>query len=574
MPTLWESENAMDWTYYFAPLVKWWKLIRLAALVAGASTLLATIGQRPVYESRTTLMIGQSFNNPNPSTSQFYLEQDLAKFYADMGRREPVRKAAAEALGLTGMPDYTVTALPNTQIVEIVVRDTDPYRAQAVAAELARQLVLRTPTSVNPEDQERELFVDDQLTRLQADISTTQEEIQNLTAQLGGLSGAREIADYERQISALDDKLRTLQGTYASLVSGTPRGAVNTLTILEPANLPTRSGGTNRPLTVLLGMLMGTGLAAGGAYLVELLDRRLGHPHEVTRLLSWPIVGEIENIPAEENPAGYVEEHPDTRIAASFRSLRTSLELAGMGDSIKTVLVTGPSVSEGKSTVALNLALATATPDRRVVLIDGDFHRPRLTYPDRKGFSDLLQEGGSATDYLISPYRGRLYILPAGLAPSTAVGMFSKPYLLKILADLQAVSDVIIIDGPPTFVPDTLALASKVDGLITVVRLDRTPVEAIQRMKTQLQSVPVAVLGVVVNGVVGRPTYYDAYYSRSAPVRLPETPDEVMQGMRGQILGIGSAFLARLRRMRSRGQRRVAPREAKGDQPARVEPQA
>jgi len=88
------SESHMNLDLYFTPILKWWKLIMIAALIAGISTAITLLSQPSVYEARTTLMIGQSITSPNPSSVQFYLEQDLARIYADMGAREPIRRAA------------------------------------------------------------------------------------------------------------------------------------------------------------------------------------------------------------------------------------------------------------------------------------------------------------------------------------------------------------------------------------------------------------------------------------------------------------------------------------------------
>lgn len=541
----------MDWTIYFGPIFKWWKLIRLAALVAGISTLLATLGDRPVYSAHTSLMIGQSANNPNPQSGQFYLEQDLARFYADMGTREPLRQATRDALGLTALPEYSVTALPNTQIIEIRVRDTDPVRAYAVASELANQLILRTPTS-DASDQGRTAFIDDQLARLQADITATEEEIQSLEEELGGLVGAREIADMERQITALDEKLRSLRSTYATMISGTQEGATNTLTILEAAQIPARAEGPNRVLSVILGTALGATLAIVAAYAIEFLDRRVASLYEVNRTLGWAVIGEVENVPQGVSEEGHVLENPRSTFADSFRIAQAHLELAGIGTLLKTLLITGPSVSEGKSTVALNLALTWASPERMVVLVEADFLRPARIYPDRKGLAELLIEGGAATDFLISPYRRQLYILPAGKASEGSPGLLQGPRLAKVLDDLKDVADVVIIDGPPTFVADSIPLASRVDGIVGVVRLGKTPIEAIKEMKRVIQSTGVPALGVIVNAVARRPSYYASYYRRPGAAVPPDTAEETLDAVSGWLRGIPRRFVDRFRRRPSR----------------------
>ena len=109
-------------------------------------------------------MIGRGFlNDPNPNNSQFYLSQQLAGLYADMALRQPVRTAAMEALSMTWLPDYRVQPIPNTQLLEVTVTDTDPLRAQVVANEIARQLILQGPNASSTEEVERQQFVKLQL---------------------------------------------------------------------------------------------------------------------------------------------------------------------------------------------------------------------------------------------------------------------------------------------------------------------------------------------------------------------------------------------------------------------------
>lgn len=529
----------MDLSVYLAPLVKWWRLVVVAAVIAGVSTLVATLFQPAVYSSRTTLIVGQSISNPNPSSPQFYLEQELAKIYADIGSREPVRRGTMEALGLAWLPAFSVRALPNTQLIEIAVTDTNPVRAQAVAAELANQLVRRTPADLIPEDEDRQTFVDDQLARMQQDIQTTQDEINALQTRLGVLSGAREIADVERQISGLQDKLRSLQTTYASLVSGTPRGAVNSLTVVEPAAVPARSSGPNRMLNVLLAFALGGCVAGGGAYLIEYLDRRVNHAAEIQQLLGWPILGEVGQIPAGADASTYICDQPDTMVADSFRALRANLESAGLGTRMKTVLVTGPSPSEGKSTVALNLALTMAMAGKKTVLIDGDSHRPQPIYRNQKGLSDLLLNGGDPTEHLINPYPRQLSVLPAGVTPLKAAGLLSLTNLRAILEGLGPVAEVIVIDGPPAFVSDSLVLAGAVDGVLAVVRLGHSPWDAVREMKARFESSPANILGIVLNGISKRPAFYHAYY-QEPPTSDHPTQSGTFGKLRDVLRGLGS----------------------------------
>ena len=524
-----------------APLRKWWRLIGLAALIAAVSTLVGSLVQPKIYVSRTTLIIGQSINNPNPSSAQFNLEQELAKIYADMGSREPVRQATMEALGLEWLPGYLVNALPNTQLLEITVSDTDPARAQAVAAELANQLIRITPTGSEGQDAGQQAFTQEQLARLQGDIETTEDEVAVLQAQLGGLRSAGEIADTEREIAALEDKLRTLQNTYARLLTGTPGGAINSLAVVEPAQLPRRPTGSNPVVSIALAALLGASVAGAGAYAIEFLDRRLNLPGEALRALGWPLIGEIGVMPEVVNPAAFVSDQPQSAIANSFRSLKTNLELAGLGTSFKTLLVTGPAVGEGKSTVAHNLALTLAMAQRSVILIEGDAYRPQPAFGDHKGLSDLLLEGGKPTDYLTPSSHPNLSVLSAGIKPLDALGILDTRNLVKILAAFKEVADVIVIDGPPSFVADALVLAASADGVLVVVRLGQSPLDAATKMRAQFRAASVNVEGVVLNGVPRKPAYQSAYYEQQAAALKQSAWQAAMARIWGGLEGLKSS---------------------------------
>lgn len=528
----------MDLMMYLTPLKKRWRLIVVSAAIAGLVTLLISVASPSVYEVTTTLMIGQSIANPNPNSNQFYLEQDLAKTYADIGSREPIRRVTMDALGLTWMPEYTVSALPNQQLIEIVVRDRDPARAQAVATELANQLIMQTPTQIDPEDQERQQFVEGQLARLQVDIEASQDELAALEARLGAVRGAREIGEIERQIAALELKVASLQANYASLLAGTPTGAVNSLAVIDPAGVPRRPIGPSPLYSAFLAALLGGAAAVVGIYLMEFLDRRVSYPHEVSRLLGWPTLGHIEQMSDDEKAPGYAAGHPYSSIANSFRSLRTNLELAGLGKGIKTLVVTSPAVGDGKSVVATHLCEMLAQAKRRVILVDGDFHRPREEYAGQKGLSDLVLEGGEPPASLVATDGGFMAILPAGRVTEQALGLMDSAKVAALFSALREAADVVVIDSPPTFISDSIVLAAGADGVLIVVRMGSSPWEAVKEMRSKFQNSGVTALGVVANGVARRAGYYNGYSRTEDAASAGEQPE-------------GTAAAGRVQRVRS-----------------------
>ncbi len=203
------------------------------------------------------------------------------------------------ALGLTWLPAYDVALVPNTQLLEIRVIDTDPLRAQAVATELVRQLVERSPSATDRDRQDRRLFVTRQLQELETNIDNTTTRIDDLQLQLAGMFSARQIADTQTQISALEQKLNSYQANYAQLLTFL-QGGVNTINVVEPASLPTVPIGPNKTMTILLAAVIGLLLALGAAFLLDYLDDTLKTADDVRAATDLPTLGAITRIDAEQ----------------------------------------------------------------------------------------------------------------------------------------------------------------------------------------------------------------------------------------------------------------------------------
>lgn len=340
---------------YLEPLRKWWWLIVISTLVAGGSSYLATREQVPVYNSATTLMIGDPIASLNPSTSDLYLTQQLAQTYVNLANRGSFRNSVMEALGIDWLPEEIfVRNINNTNFIEIAVTDSNPQRAQAVAAEMGRQLILRGP-STQEEDQERQRFINEQLSDYEKAIKETQAEIEAKNALLGELISAREIADTQSEIVTLQASLRSLQANYAALLPSSQRSATNVLREFEPASLPEFPVNQNTTTTVLLAAGIGFVLAASAAYLLEYLDDTVTTSAMATRLTGLPILTGIAKIKSNGDMLITVGE-PRSPTSEAFRVLRTAVQLSAASSPKRTLLVSSAVPGEGKSLTAANLA--------------------------------------------------------------------------------------------------------------------------------------------------------------------------------------------------------------------------
>jgi polysaccharide biosynthesis transport protein len=505
----------MEIIQYIKPLLKWWWLLILAMIIAAVSSFLVVAGQPDTFQAHTTLMIGNFIQDPNPNSSEYYLAQELAATYSDIANRELIQSETEKVLGLPFLPLNNTKAIPNTSLLEITVNDTDPKRAQMVAVELANQLIKRSPSSIGPEEEQRQQFLSEQLNSLQIQIKDTQSSLDKLQQRYGELTGASQIAEVKSEIDGLQQKLVSLQANYASLLSNTQKGATNTLTIIEAAAIPSTPVGPNRLLVIVLSSLIGLGFAALAAFVIEGLDNTIKTVDEVNNLIKVPILGYIED--SSDAESAFVLDEPRSPISDSFRILRTNLDFLGIKNFPQVILISSAEVSDGKSTIAINLAASIAqTNSKKVYLIDGDLRKPTLhkalAVKNENGLSDICLGSLNLTDAIIPMFGGTLNFIPAGTPPPNPVELLDSPRMKQSIESLRSLADVIIIDCPPVFLADTMILSGIADGLIFVISIGRTRKKAVTQFLNQVPKSHTKLIGVVVNRVPASETHYSYYY--------------------------------------------------------------
>ncbi len=388
----------MELENYLYPLRRWWWILVLATILAAGSSYYVVSNQPAVFASRTTLAVGSTIAAPNPSSADLALAGQLAQLYADLARRQPVRADTRAALGLNRLPDIVVrVASNNAQLIEIVVTDTNPVRAAVVANEMANQLILRSPSNPDDEFQQRQAFVRDQLNYLETKISETQVEIVRKQDELAELVSARQIADVQTEINALQGKLGSLQTIYSSLLSNASSQSVNTLAVIEPAVEPSGSISSSPQYLVLVAGAIGFSLAAGAAYLLEYMDKTLKSPEDAERLLALPVLGHIGELSStkegRKRTHKIIFEGGDLRGIEAFHILRTNLQFSSVDEPLRAILVASPGPEDGKTTVAVNLALIMAKTGKKTLLLDADIRRPSIHHffglPNKRGLTDL-----------------------------------------------------------------------------------------------------------------------------------------------------------------------------------------
>jgi succinoglycan biosynthesis transport protein ExoP len=526
----------MEIKTFFAPLLKWWWLILLSGVITAISCFLIVRNQPPVYLSDTTLLIGRSIFDPNPSSNDIYLGQQLGNLYANIGTQDPIKNATMKALGLAWMPDYTIKPLADSQFIQVEVKDTDPIRAASVATELANQLVNLSPGSAQSDANNRQDFISSQLALTQKNIVDTTNQITQKQNDLGSLTSAHEIAQAQAEIQALQDKLSIMQTTYASLLANSQGGAANILKVIDPAAVPTQPVGPGKPVVILIAGLVGLVLSAGSAYLLEFIDDTIKLPEEVLEIVNGPVIGYFAKMNKEYQKNPIVALKPNSLTAEAFRALRTNLKTADPGSLLQTIMVTSPDAGDGKTSVSVNLAVSYLNEGKRVILVDADFRKPNVhTYfgmENGVGLGEALNSEVEVWGALQRWKGSSLYILTAGHRLALLDKLLEPEKILKLITDLKGMANVIIFDSAPCIVSDAIRLAPCMDGMIFVVRPGHTrrkmakiTVEQVLRaggniLGAVMNAIPVGLAGYAANYRPYAPFYYSAYSARAMKEKM------------------------------------------------------
>lgn len=522
----------MELRQYIAMLWRWMWLIVLAAGIAAVSSYLWNSRLPKIYQASTTLLVGQSIENPNPNPGDIATSQQLALTYIQIAKTQPVVQGVIDALQLKMSVDQlsaniNASIVYGTQLIELRVVDTDPYRAQAIANEFANQLILQAPSSRDPNETARREFIQKQAADIQSKIEEGQKKIVDLQESIKVTASAREIADKQQQITTLQNQINQWQLTYATLLSTLAPRASNYLSVVEPAKLPTYPIAPNVSLSILTAALIGMVLAIAGIFIIEYLDDTIKSPDDVSQSLGLANLGAIASIWGETPDDRLITaKYPRASHSEAYRVLRTNIQVMSLDKPMKTLLITSANPKEGKSITAANLAVVMALSGLRVLLVDVDMRRPQqhriFRLSNEFGIVNVLLHSEATLDtYLQSGGTENLWILTAGPIPPNPAELLDSKRMRDLFDRFKSRFDLVIFDTPPILPRiDAAVLARHVDGIVLVIDAGHTRRDSAVRAKEALAHAGGRILGVVLNRIAHNNYYYYYYYSEDDQSKL------------------------------------------------------
>lgn len=356
-----------------------------------------------------------------------------------------------------------------------------------------------------------------QAANLQSQIAGDQSEMNALNQQQKQFSQrvrslpteSQTLANLQRDAQLAEGVFTTMKQRYNdALVAKTL--SLSDVSVVQPADKRFASITPSLPITLALGFVLGLMLAVSGVFVIDFFDQSIKDETEVYRALGLPVlasVPELSNMSKRD-----LVNLPTLRALTieAFLQLVTSLRYSSEKP-LHTLTVTSPLQGDGKSTVALNTAIAMAELRPRVLLVDADLRFPtlheKLGIEQSPGLTEVLV-GENTVDQVIrsSTYAG-LDVMTAGIASPNPIKLLQGAAFEELIADLGKTYQMVVFDTPALLpMVDSTVVAAKTDATVLVVAANHTDLRSSKRALARLGMVDgVNVLGVLLNRATPNP---------------------------------------------------------------------
>lgn len=280
---------------------------------------------------------------------------------------------------------------------------------------------------------------------------------------------------------------------------GTPDSRV---VVEQRASVPNKPVIPKTARNIGIGLALGVLVGVGLAILRDALDNTVKSRETLEEISGTGTVGSIPLDKERRRQPAISFERDNSPIAEAFRKLRTNLQFLAVDNPPRVIVVTSSMPEEGKSTTAINIALALAEAEHNVVLVDGDMRRPTVhKYLDllgEVGFSTVLS-GQASLDESLQKTRFRgLTVLASGSVPPNPSELLGSQAAQNLLSELRSEFDYVIVDSSPLLaVTDSAILAASADGALIIVRFGVAKRDQLAHAVGSLNDVGAAVLGAV-----------------------------------------------------------------------------
>lgn len=493
-------------------LARYWWLLIVGALITSGASYWVVRSVSPLYQTSVKLVFNPA---PLPGITNVsdpaFLER-VVKTYSELLQSRPLLEEAIQQLGLPLKASDLAqrVSLRNSresQVMQIVVQDSQPDRAAAIANRLATLLVQSNRDLQTTSGQEANRAATMELASIRQKIDEISKRLGQLRSVPGSAAGTPTASDAESsgEISRLQGELTQYQELYFRLLETQQRIVLaqaqmaSSVSIIEPAPVPLAPIWPQTSQTVILAGLVGLLLTSGLALFLDYRDRRLRQPDEIRQRFNLQLLASVP--PRRRAKADGAPRDERAELESDLQLLGTNLKLAGRIGPL-VVAITSPTSGEGRSTIAAHLATGEARAGRRVIVVEADLGPADLTAENastagQTGLSTYLAATDATIPTLQEGQQG-IRIIAGGPPRSDLPVLLSSRRMARLVEELRGLADIVIIDSPAILTgPAMLVLRQHVDGVILVLDARRshqqTVAEAIERLQ------PTEIFGFVFN---------------------------------------------------------------------------
>jgi capsular exopolysaccharide synthesis family protein len=431
-------------------------------------------------------------------------------------------------LSLPDTPDSLLAGLsisvePDTNFLDFSYSDPSPRRAQLLAnAFSAAYLANRNEINQKQTDATK-AELNSELQQTASDLRQTNAALKKRGDPTGTLSN-RQAFDY-LTISNLNAQIRNLTALPGA-------GGI----IFQPATLPTSTSSPSYPQNLVLALVIGLALGAGIAFLRERLNEGLRGSGDLEEQIQAPILAAIPHLNSwkrRDNTQLIVLEAPHGPVTEAYRTLRTNLDFVARDGAFKILMVTSPTLGEGKTTTVANLAAILAQSGKRVIAVSCDLRKPRLHrffgLTNDIGVTSILTGKATLAQAAQRPEGlDSLRVLASGPVPPNPAELLGSEDMQSLLDELRMFADFVVLDTPPILaVADALVLGPKSDGVLIVADAHKTTRQSAAHTREQLRQIDSNIVGCIFNNFdPSQAKYYpydSRYYYSSYAYQDPET---------------------------------------------------
>ena len=296
--------------------------------------------------------------------------------------------------------------------------------------------------------------------------------------------------------------------------------------IIDRAEVPRGNISTSKQMILLQAVFIGLFLGIGLIFVMDWLDKSLKTPEEAEQHLRIPTLGMVPEL-GTENHHGYygygkkppkeTKVHPDhielanyddpeSSIAESYRTIRTSIMLSTADGPPQVIAVTSSQPKEGKTATMANLAVSFTKLGKRVLIVDGDLRKPMIHKvfgrKNTDGLSSFLVSKEAPEELFFKTRVPNLYIIPSGPIPPNPTEILDSTRMENLLQKLRKYFDIIFIDAPPLVgIVDPVIIGRMADAMVVVIWWGKTSRKAVAAVKNELVKYRIRLLGTVLNKV-------------------------------------------------------------------------